>query len=172
MNIPPGLQTIMMKEQIKPSIIIKRQNFSHLSSNFQGQAGTVSLESFIEGTIVDYCNKMARRGTWADNVVIINMAKMLEHDILIVTSSPNTSGNDCLLWVSGDRTGKKAPLLLGHLWENHYQSLQPIDPTGSPQKRKQDDDRQLKRDGMYSETSHLLSLQYPYGTAFLHITFV
>ena len=141
--------------------MIKRQKFSSLSSNFQGQAGTVSLESFIEGTIVDYCNTMARRGTWADNVVIINMAKMLEHDILIVTSSPNTSGNDCLLWVSGDRTGKKAPLLLGHLWENHYQSLQPILPTGAYLKRKQDDDRQLNRDGLYLETSHLLFLHYP-----------
>ena len=173
-SIPPSLQTIMMKEQIKPSIMIKRQHFSHLSSNFQGQAGTVSLESFIEGTIADYCNTMARRGTWADNVVIINMAKMLEHDTLIVTSSPNTSENDCLLWVSGDRTGKKAPLLLGHLWENHYQSLQPIEQTGASLKRKQDDDRrQLKRDGMYLETSHLLYLQYPFETAiiaFLHIT--
>ena len=162
MNIPPGLQTIMMEVQIKHSIMIKRQNFSHLPSIFQGQAGTVSLESFIEGTMVDYCKKMARRGTWADNVVIINMAKMLEHDILIVTSSPNTSGNDCLLWVSGDRTGKKAPLLLGHLWENHYQSLQPIEPTGASLKRKQDDDRQLKRDGLYLETSHsvLLSISF------------
>ena len=54
MNIPSGLQTIMMKEQIKPWIMIKWQNFSHLYSNFQGQAGTESLESFIEGTIVDY----------------------------------------------------------------------------------------------------------------------
>ena len=139
----------------------QKAKFSHLSSNFQGKAGKVSLESFIEGTIVDYCNTMARRGTWADNVVIINMAKMLEHDILIVTSSPNTSGNDCLLWVSGDRTGKKAPLLLGHLWENHYQSLQPIEQTGASLKRKQDDDRQLNRDGLYLEISHLLFLQYP-----------
>ena len=75
---------------------------------------------------------MAKSGTWADHVVVINMAKMLQRDIRIVTSSPSTSGNDCLVWVPGDRSGKNAPLLLGHMWENHYQSLQPIEPTVTP----------------------------------------
>ena len=75
---------------------------------------------------------MAKRGTWADHVVVINMAKMLQRDIMIVTSSPSSSGNDCLLWVPGDRSGKNEQLLLGHMWENHYQSLQPIKLTVSP----------------------------------------
>ena len=69
---------------------------------------------------------MAKRGTWADHVVVIAMARMLEHDIVIVTSSPSSSENDCLRWVIGDKGIKKDPLLLGHLWENHYQSLRPI----------------------------------------------
>ena len=101
---------------------------------------------------------MAKKGTWADNIVIVNMAKMLGHDIMIVTSSPSTSGNDCLVWVSGDRTGKNAPLLLGHLWENHYQSLQPLEQTDSPLKRKEDVDGHLKRDrnGLYFKISHLV----------------
>ena len=75
---------------------------------------------------------MAKSGTWADHVVVINMAKMLQRDIMIVTSSPSTSGNDCLVWVPGDRSGKNEPLILGHMWENHYQSLQPIEPTVTP----------------------------------------
>ena len=92
----------------------------------------MSLDNFIERTLEDYCNNMAKRGTWADHVVVTNMARMLERDIMIVTSSPSTSGNDCLVWVPGDRSGKKEPLLLGHMWENHYQSLQPIEPIVSP----------------------------------------
>ena len=75
---------------------------------------------------------MAKSGTWADHVVVINMAKMLQRDIMVVTSSPRSSGNDCLVWVPGDRSGKNEPLLLGHMWENHYQSLQPIEPIVSP----------------------------------------
>ena len=74
---------------------------------------------------------MAEGGTWADHVVVTNMAKMLQRDIMIVTSSPSSSGNECLMWVSGDSSGKKDPLLLAHMWENHYQSLQPIESTVS-----------------------------------------
>ena len=77
-------------------------------------------------TIEEYCERMAKQGTWADHVVVVNMARMLERDIVIVTSSPSTNENECLTWVIGDRTMKKEPLLLAHLWENHYQSLQPI----------------------------------------------
>ena len=50
---------------------------------------------------------MAKRGTWADHVVVVAMARMLEHDIVIVTSSPSTSENECLTWVIGDTTMKK-----------------------------------------------------------------
>ena len=96
---------------------------------FKGPDGTVSLETFIEshGSLEDYCETMAKRGTWADHVVVINMAKLLERDIMIVTSTPSTSGDDCLTWVVGDTTGKAAPLLIGHEWENHYRSLEPIE---------------------------------------------
>ena len=80
----------------------------------------------MDTTIEQYCEKMAKCGTWADHVVVITMARMLEHDIVIVTSSPSTSGEVCLTWVIGDSTKEKPPLLLAHLWENHYQSLQPI----------------------------------------------
>ena len=90
----------------------------------------MSLETFISSTLDEYCDTMAKRGTWADHVVVVNMAKMLKRDILIVTSAPSTSGDDCLTWVIGDTTGKEAPLLIGHEWESHYHSLQPIEPTG------------------------------------------
>ena len=47
----------------------------------------VSLETFIESSLDEYCDKMGWRGTRADHVVVINMAKMLERDIMIVTSA-------------------------------------------------------------------------------------
>ena len=40
-----------------------------------------------DGSLEDYCETMAKRGTRADHVVVINMAKMLERDIMIVTSA-------------------------------------------------------------------------------------
>ena len=98
----------------------------YLPSNLQGQDGTVSLANYMDTSIEDYCEKMANRGTWADHVVVITMARMLQQDIVIVTSSPSSSREECLTWVIGDESRKKEPLLLGHLWENHYQSLQPI----------------------------------------------
>ena len=97
----------------------------HVSCYFQGPEGSVSLENFTDTTIKGYCEKMAKPGTWADHVVVITMARMLEHNIVIVTSSPSTSSEECLTWVIWDRTDKKPLLLLGHLWENHYQSLKP-----------------------------------------------
>ena len=47
----------------------------------------MSLETFIESSLDEYCDKMGWRGTWADHVVVINMAKMLQRDIMIVNSA-------------------------------------------------------------------------------------
>ena len=58
----------------------------------------------MEATKEDYCDKMEKKGTWADHVVVIAMSKMLERNIMIVTSSPSTIGNDCLVWIAGAGT--------------------------------------------------------------------
>lgn len=68
---------------------------------------------------------MSKDGTFADHVVVIAMARMLKHDILIVTSSPSANIKESLTWVIGENHFKGNPMLLGHVWENHYQSLQP-----------------------------------------------
>lgn len=106
---------------------LKVSEYIQQHPTYEGPEGSVSLENYMDGTTIEeYCERMAKRGTWADHVVVVSMARMLERDIVIVTSSPSTSENECLTWVIGDTTMKKKPLLLAHLWENHYQSLQPI----------------------------------------------
>ena len=73
---------------------------------------------------------MSKDGTWADHVVVIAMARMLQHDIVIVTSSPAATADDSITWVQGTPNFVGDPLLLGHVWENHYQSLTPKGMTG------------------------------------------
>ena len=68
---------------------------------------------------------MARNGEYADHVVVLCMSRMLGRDIVIVTSSPNSTVDESVLWVTGCRGFAGKPILLGHVFENHYQSLQP-----------------------------------------------
>ena len=71
---------------------------------------------------------MSQQGEWADHVIVMYTAAYLQRDILIITSSPNTDPDDNILWITGEKFQKEKhdPLLLGHIWENHYQSLRPI----------------------------------------------
>ncbi|XP_078313902.1 uncharacterized protein LOC144619532 [Crassostrea virginica] len=67
---------------------------------------------------------MSKQGEWADHVIVMCMALFLQRDILVITSSPSTHPDNNLLWIHSGR-GQSNPLLLGHVWENHYQSLHP-----------------------------------------------
>ncbi|KAL3889371.1 hypothetical protein ACJMK2_001715, partial [Sinanodonta woodiana] len=92
----------------------------------QASEGTIYLESFIYNESFDvYCTRMARDKEWADHVVVVAMAKMLQMDIMIVTSSPS-SGPENIVWVVGKTAFQDDPILIGHVWEYHYLSLQPI----------------------------------------------
>ncbi|CAC5422459.1 unnamed protein product [Mytilus coruscus] len=48
-----------------------------------------------------------------------------KRDIVIVTSAPSTNTEDSVFWVTGCDGFSGDPILLGHIFENHYQSLQP-----------------------------------------------
>ncbi|XP_052090923.1 nuclear GTPase SLIP-GC-like [Mytilus californianus] len=88
----------------------------------------VNLRDFVEleGDFMDYCESMSKNMEWADNVIVVAMARMLEQNIIIITSSPETDIDDSLLFVDGgEGCHEKLPLLVGHYWETHYQSLQP-----------------------------------------------
>ncbi|XP_052090922.1 nuclear GTPase SLIP-GC-like isoform X2 [Mytilus californianus] len=88
----------------------------------------VNLKDFVEleGDFMEYCESMSKNMEWADHVIVVTMARMLEQNIIIVTSSPETDKDDSLVWVDGgEGCNEKLPLLVGHYWEYHYQSLQP-----------------------------------------------
>ena len=59
--------------------------------------------------------------TWADALIVVATANFLKRDILIVNSSPEAYSNPFHNIYGGE--GDEQPLLLGHVWENHYQSL-------------------------------------------------
>ncbi|CAG2217969.1 unnamed protein product [Mytilus edulis] len=73
---------------------------------------------------------MLQNGEYADHVVVIGMSRMLQRDIVIVTSAPSTNNEDSVLWVTGCDGFSGNPILLGHIFENHYQSLQPKGDSG------------------------------------------
>ncbi|KAL3889132.1 hypothetical protein ACJMK2_001486, partial [Sinanodonta woodiana] len=89
--------------------------------------GIIDLDSFIYNeSFDDYCSRVARDGECADHVVVVAMARMLQIDIMIVTSSPSSAPENIIVWVVGKTDFQGDPILLGHVWESHYMSLQPI----------------------------------------------
>ncbi len=105
-------------------------NISGLRFNiisYQSPEGEVDLTEFITGydDWESYTSAIAKTGVFADHVAVIGMAHMLQSDILIIPSSP-ASGPDDFIWITGLPNYSESPILLGHSWENHYQSLEPI----------------------------------------------
>ena len=66
---------------------------------------------------------MSKDGEWADAVVLVAMANMLKRDILVVTSSPEGTGDQSYQRIIGDVNFQGTPIRLGHVWELHYRSL-------------------------------------------------
>ncbi|KAL3889410.1 hypothetical protein ACJMK2_001754 [Sinanodonta woodiana] len=101
--------------------------FMRTNRGIQASEGTIHLDSFIYSeSFDDYCSRMARDDEWADHVVVVAMARMLQIDIMIVTSSPLSGPENIIVWVVGKTDFQDDPILLGHVWESHYMSLQPI----------------------------------------------
>ncbi|XP_072014058.1 uncharacterized protein [Amphiura filiformis] len=102
--------------------------FLRNNPSIQGPDGTINFEA-IHPDWETYCTSMARDGEWADHIVIVAIAHILQRDILIVTSSPQgADGADPFIRISSGTDGPSIqPLLLGHLWESHYQSLMKIE---------------------------------------------
>ncbi|XP_072049762.1 uncharacterized protein [Amphiura filiformis] len=97
--------------------------FLRRNPSIQAQDGTIDFQ-VIQPDWKTYCTSMARDGEWADHIVVTATAHLLQRDILIVTSSPQGADNDDpSIRISGSTDGSKQPLLLGHVWEFHYQSL-------------------------------------------------
>ena len=72
----------------------------------------------------DYLNNMAKESTYGDHQVLQALAIKLSRDIFIVTSSPQGGiDNNFVALSGGANAARKRPLLLGHRYENHYESL-------------------------------------------------
>ena len=69
---------------------------------------------------------MAKTGEWADALVVVAMAHMLQHDILVLTSSPQTSDQQFFHWIYGAPNFIGQPIMVGHEYEFHYHSLEAI----------------------------------------------
>ena len=92
----------------------------------QGQEGVIDFKAIYPDWEA-YCASMAKDGEWADHVVIIATAHLLQRDIIIVTSSPQGADSpEPFIRISCNIDSSNQPLLLGHIWESHYQSLQKI----------------------------------------------
>ena len=79
----------------------------------------------MTGELQAYCEQMSQNGEWADHVAVVATARHLKVDILIVTSAPGSGPDSNVTWITGKAGFKGEPLLLGHVWENHYLSLCP-----------------------------------------------
>ena len=90
---------------------------------FQGPDGVIDFRSYIQSDWNTYLDSISRDGEWADAVVLVAMAHMLRRDILVVTSSPEGTGDKAIKWIVGDSNFKGTPIRLGHVWEQHYISL-------------------------------------------------
>nr|XP_022299646.1 calponin homology domain-containing protein DDB_G0272472-like isoform X41 [Crassostrea virginica] len=107
--------------QLRHSVV----EFCKKNATLKRSDGDVNLQDFVDGgDLSEYLERMSKQGEWADHVIVMCMALFLQRDILVITSSPSAHPDNNLLWIHGGR-GQSNPLLLGHVWENHYQSLRP-----------------------------------------------
>ena len=69
-----------------------------------------------------YLRKMSEDRTWGDHIILVALANALAKTIRVVTSHEG----DCYEVVVEANNQQGAPILLGHLTENHYVSLEPV----------------------------------------------
>jgi hypothetical protein len=84
----------------------------------------IDMDDFLTDTFDSWSNKMKGDGEFADHIVVQATARKLRTDILIVTSSPESNPENCIVYIIGENNFSGIPILLGHYWENHYQSLE------------------------------------------------
>ena len=72
-----------------------------------------------------YLTDMRMNGTWGDHIVLVSLAHALGRTIRIVSSLGDSS--DVIVEPDNHYS---APILLGHVSERHYVSLEPINVSG------------------------------------------
>ena len=80
------------------------------------------LSQFILLEWTDYINSMKMPGTWADEIVMRVAATVFDRPVYIV-SSLEDENSDKQINARTAEGNRRAPMLLGHVAENHYWSL-------------------------------------------------
>ncbi|CAC5403624.1 unnamed protein product [Mytilus coruscus] len=95
----------------------------HLHIGCRQEDRQINWENFVEnGDMKTYLRRMSKKGEWKYHVVVLGMSAVLKCNIIIITSSPNTHPDDNIIWVNFDNASVDF-IILGHIWENHYQLL-------------------------------------------------
>ncbi|KAL3889488.1 hypothetical protein ACJMK2_001828 [Sinanodonta woodiana] len=122
------LQQLKYPVQISPQQL-RQYAVTFLKDNqlLQVSDGYIDLAEFMcNESFEEYCARMAEDGEWADHVLVVAMARTLQRDIMIVTSTPASGNDDNIAWVVGQDNFQGDPILLGHILEHHYESLEPL----------------------------------------------
>ncbi|XP_072039985.1 uncharacterized protein [Amphiura filiformis] len=101
--------------------------FMRCNSTIQGPEGPVDFTKLYPDWS-GYCDKMAQDGEWCDHVVLVATAHLLRRNIMVVTSSPQSQSDQTVCWIRSGASFSGNPIMVGHLWEWHYQSLQTSNP--------------------------------------------
>ncbi|XP_063411137.1 uncharacterized protein LOC134694073 [Mytilus trossulus] len=120
-------QLIRLGLQRQNPAVLRQNVIDFLEHNpaLEQEDGHIHWNNFVENDDVKaYLTRMSKKGEWADHVVVLGMSAVLKCNIIIITSSPNTHPDDNIIWINCNNAS--ADLLLGHIWENHYQSLRPF----------------------------------------------
>ena len=92
----------------------------------QVDGGEFDIDDFLTDTFDSWSKKMKGDVQFADHIAVQATARMLRTNILIVTSSPESNHENCKVYISGENNFSGIPIRLGHYWENHYHSLEPL----------------------------------------------
>ena len=88
------------------------------------QISVDDISAFVpKNDFESYLEDMSKDGTWGDHIVLVALANALGRTIRVVTSL-ETDSYDIVI-ETDDKEGP--PILLGHLSENHYLSLEPME---------------------------------------------
>ena len=95
---------------------------------FPSQADGTELVKFTQGyeRWSDYLKKMGKDGTWGDNIVLIAAANSYRRPIKVITSLPHNKETLIMPVPIPDEHVVDNPLVLGHIVEDHYVSLEPV----------------------------------------------
>ncbi|KAL3889148.1 hypothetical protein ACJMK2_001502 [Sinanodonta woodiana] len=94
---------------------LRQEVVAFMRSNIviRASEGTIHLDSFIYNESFDvYCSRMAMDSQWADHVVVVAMGKMLQMDIMTVTSSPSSGPENIIVLVVGKKDFQGDPILM------------------------------------------------------------